>query len=259
MYNTILFYVALFLLYFGIPIGICQSQNIGIILGQVTDDENNPLSEYTISAVSQTDNITYADKTDSGGQFALTDLPTGTWDVHVRHLSTLLTQREVTVTENTEVKADFVIEGTGVIFGFLLDSVTKLPLSITGKFQVGLLTSGYRWVESTTQGEVSNGYFEVKKLFSGRYVIIDAFDGYVFALSNSQTVTVYPDSNIGGVEVFLKPGASLTGSFTDAEYGNPISGVSVNATSAVKDTVYHESSFTYSTETDTNGEFRLTE
>ncbi len=255
MYNTILFCVALFLLCFGSPIGICQSQNIGTILGQVTDDENNPLSEYTISAASQTDNITYADRTDSGGQFALTNLPTGTWDVHVRHLSTLLTQREVTV---TEVKADFVIEGTGVISGFLLDSVTKLPLSISGKFQVGLLHSDDRWVKSTTQGEVSNGYFEVKKLLSGRYVIIDAFDGYVFALSNSQKVTVYPDSNIGGVEVFLKPGASLTGSFVDAENGNPISGVSVNATSVVKDTVYPESSFTYSTETDTYGEFRLT-
>lgn len=258
MNNTILTYVVLLLLCFGIPIGICQSQNIGTILGQVTDKQNNPLSEYTISAVSQTDNITYADKTDSGGQFALTDLPAGTWDVHVRHLSTLLTQREVTVTENTEVKADFVIEGTGVISGFLLDSVTKLPLSITGKFQVGLLTSDDRWVESTDEGEVSNGYFEVKNLLSGRYVIIDAFDGYVFALSDSPTVTVYPDSNIGGVEVFLKPGASLSGVFIDTENGNPISGVSINAASEVKNTVYPESSFAYSTETNTNGEFHLT-
>lgn len=258
MNNTILFYVVLFLLCIGFSIGICQSQKDGTILGQVTDNQNNPLSEYAVSAVSQTDNITYADKTDSGGQFALTNLPAGTWDVHVRHLSTLLTQREVIVTENTEVKADFVIEGTGVISGFLLDSVTKLPLSITGKFQVGLLTSDDRWVQSTDQGEVSNGYFEAKNLLSGRYVIIDAFEGYVFALSDLPTVTVYPNGNIGGVEVFLKLGASLSGVFIDAENGNPISGVTVNAASEVKNTVYPESSFTYSTETDTNGEFHLT-
>lgn len=258
MYNTILTYVVLLLLYFGIPIGICQSQNIGTILGQVTDNQNNPLSEYTVSAISQTDNITYADKTDSGGQFALTNLPAGTWDVQVRHLSTLLIQREVTVTENTEVKADFVIEGTGVISGFLLDTVTKLPLPITGKFQVGLLTSDDRWVQSTDAGEVSNGYFEVKNLLSGRYVIIDAFDGYVFALSDSPTVTVYPDSNIGGVEVFLKPGASLIGGFVDAENGNPISGTTVRAASEVKGTVYPNRRYAHQIETDTNGEFHLT-
>lgn len=188
----------------------------------------------------------------------MTNLPAGTWDVHVRHLSTLLTQREVTVTENTEVKADFVIEGTGVVSGFLLDSVTKLPLSITGKFQVGLLTSDDRWVQSTDQGEVSNGYFEVKNLLSGRYVIIDAFEGYVFALSDSPTVMVYADSNIGGLEVFLKPGASLTGSFIDAENGNPISGVTVRAASEVKGTVYPNRRYAHETETDTNGEFHLT-
>ena len=257
--NSSLFtYVVLFLLCFGSPFGICQSQNIGTILGQVTDKQNNPLSEYTISAVSQTDNITYADKTDFGGQFALTNLPAGTWDVHVRHLSTLLTQREVTVTENTEVKADFVIEGTGVISGFLLDSVTKLPLSITGEIQIGLLTHDDEWIDRTYRGEVSNGYFEVKNLLSGRYVIIDAFDGYVFALSDSSTVTVYPDSNIGSVEVFLKPGASLIGSFVDAENGNPISGVTVNAAAEVKGTVYPDRSYAHETETNTNGEFHLT-
>lgn len=258
MYNTIFTYIVLLLLCFGIPIGICQSQNIGTILGQVTDHQNNPLSDYTISAVSQTDNITYAAKTDSGGQFALTNLPAGTWDVQVRHLSTLLTQREVTVTENTEVKADLVIEGTGVISGFLLDSINKLPLPITGKIQVGLLTSDDEWIERTYQGEVSNGYFEAKNLLSGRYIIVDAFESYVLAIPDSSIMSVYPGSHVGGIKVFLKPGATLSGVFVDAESGNPISGVSVNAASEVKNTVYPESSFAYSTETNTNGEFHLT-
>ena len=258
MYNTILIYVALFLLCFGTSIGICQSQNVGTIQGQVTDNQNNPLSEYTVSAVSQTDTVTYAAKTDSGGQFSLTNLPAGTWDVKVRHFSTLLAQREVIVTENTEVTADFVIEGKGVISGFLLDAVNKLPIPITGKIQVGLLTSDNEWVESTYQGEVSNGYFQVNKLLSGRYAIIDAFDGYVFAKFDSPVVMVYPESHTGGLEVFLKPGASLSSVFVDAENGNPISGVSVNAASEVKNTVYPESSLAYATETNTNGEFHLT-
>ncbi len=257
MYNTIRTYAILFLLCFGAPIGICQSQNVGTIQGQVTDNQNNPLSDYVISAVSQTDNVTYAAKTNSGGQFTLTNLPAGTWVVKVRHFSTLLVQREVTVAEKTEIKADFVIEGTGIISGFLLDAANKV-LPITGNIQVGLLTPDDEWIERIYQGEVPNGYFEVKNLLSGRYRIIDAFDGYVFAISDSATVTVYPDSNIGGVEVFLKPGASLSGSFVEAENGQPITGVTVRAASEVKDTVYPDRSYAHETETNTNGEFRLT-
>ncbi len=258
MYNTTLIYVALFLLCFGTPIGICQSQNVGTIQGQVTDNQNNPLSDYTISAVSQTDNITYAAKTNLGGQFTLTSLPAGTWDVKIRHYSTLLAQREVTVTEETDVKADFTVEGTGIISGFLLDSVTKLPLPITGEVQVGLLTSDGKWIEKAYPGEVSNGYFEVKNLLSGRYVIVDAFDSYVFAIPDSLIMPVYPGSHVGGIEVFLKPGATLSGVFVDAESGNPISGVTVRAASEVKDTVYPGSTFAHPTETNTNGEFHLT-
>ena len=258
MYNTILTCIVLFLLFLCTSIGICQSQEFsGTIQGQVTDKLDNPLSDYVISAVSQTDNVTYAAKTNSGGQFTLTNLPAGTWVVKVRHFSTLLVQREVTVAEKTEIKADFVIEGTGIISGFLLDAANKV-LPITGNIQVGLLTPDDEWIERIYQGEVPNGYFEVKNLLSGRYRIIDAFDGYVFAISDSATVTVYPDSNIGGVEVFLKPGASLSGSFVEAENGQPITGVTVRAASEVKDTVYPDRSYAHETETNTNGEFRLT-
>ena len=258
MYNTILTYVALFLLCFGTSIGICQSQKVGTIQGQVTDKQNNPLSDYIISAVSQTDKITYTAKTNSGGQFALKNLPVGAWKVKVRHLSTLLAQREVMIAEKTEVKADFVIEGTGVISGFLLDSANKLPLPIIGKVQIGLLTHDDEWIESTYNGKVSNGYFKVKNLLSGRYRIIDAFDGYVFAKSDSSAMMVYPGSHVGGVEVFLKPGASLHGSFVDAENGHSISEVFVNVASEKSESIYSDGEFTHETETNTNGEFRLT-
>ena len=258
MYNTILPYVALFLLCFGTSIGICQSQKVGTIQGQVTDKQDNPLSNYIISAVSQTDKVHYTVKTNSGGQYVLTNLPAGTWDVKVRHFSTLLTQREITVAEKTEVKTDFVIEGTGIISGFLLDSANKLPLPITGEVQVDLLALNNERIEGTYQGKVSNGYFEVNNLLSGRYVIIDTFDGYVFAMSDSPMVTVYPNSHVGGVEVFLKPGASLHGSFVDAENGNPISGVTVRAASEVNDTVYPDRRYAQQTETNTKGEFHLT-
>ena len=263
MRNAILIYFILLWLCFVHFIEICQSQEnsniqFGTIQGQVTDNQNNPLSNYTTSAVSQTDKVTYSAKTNSGGQFSLTNLPTGTWDIKVRHLSTLLAQREVTITEESVVNADFTIEGTGIISGFLLDSDNKLPLPITGEVQIGLLTHDDEWIQKKYRGEVSNGYFEVKNLLSGRYVIVDAFDGYVFAKFDSPAVMVYPESHTGGLEVFLKPGASLSGVFIDAENGNPISEVSVNAASEVKDTVYPESSFAHSTETNTNGEFRLT-
>ena len=263
MYNAILTCIVLFLLFLSTTAGICQSQEtsdaqLGTIQGQITDKQNNPLSDYIVSAISPTDNIVYAAKTNSGGQFTLTKLPAGTWDVKVRHFSTLLTQREVAVAKKTEVKADFVIEGTGIISGFLLDPVNKLPLPIAGEIQVGLLALNDERIERVYQGEVSNGYFEVNNLLSGHYVIIDAFDGYVFAMSDSPIVTVYPNSHVGGVEVFLKPGASLHGSFVDAENGNPISGVTVRAASEVKDTVYPDRRYAHQTETNTKSEFRLT-
>ncbi len=263
MPKTILICFFSLLFYFSPSIEICQSQEVpnthfGTIQGQVTDKQNNPLSDYVISAVSQKDNVTYAAKTNSGGQFALTNLPAGAWKVKVRHDSTLLAERKVTVSERTEAKADFVIEGTGVISGFLLDSNNKLPLPITGKIQVGLLTSGDEWIERTYHGEVSNGYFEVKNLLSGRYVIIDAFDGYVFAISDSPVVPVYPGGHVGGVEAFLKPGASLYGRFVDAENGQPIPDVFVSVASEKIDSIYPDGTFAHETEADTNGEFLLT-
>jgi len=263
MRNTILIYFVLLWLCIVPFIEICQSQEnsnvqFGSIQGQVTDKQNNPLPNYIISAISPTDNITYAAKTNSGGQFSLTNLPAGTWDIKVRHLNTLLAQREVTITEESVVNADFTIEGTGIISGFLFDSDNKLPIPITGEVQIGLLTHDDEWIEKKYRGEVSNGYFEVKNLLSGRYVIVDAFDGYVFAISDSPVVPVYPGGQVGGVEVLLKQGASLQGRFVDAKNKQPISDVVISVASEVKDTVYPESSFAHSTETNTNGEFRLT-
>ena len=258
MYNAIFIYVVLYLLCIGAPLGICQSQEVGTIQGQVTDNQDNPLSDYTISAVSQTDNVTYAAKTNSDGQFALNNLPAGTWDVRVQHFSTLITQREITVAAETPVKADFVIEGTGIISGFLLDSDNKLPLPITGAVQIGLLTPNNEWIDKTYQGEVSNGYFEVKNLLSGRYVIVDAFDGYVFVKSKSPIVMLYPNSHVGGVEVLLKPGATLTGSFVDAESGKQVSGVAISVASEKRESLYLNGLFLHETETDVNGKFRIT-
>ena len=258
MHNAVLTFSVL-LFYLVVSIGICQSQEVsGTIHGQVTDKQNNPLSDYVISAISQTEKVTYASKTNSGGQFSLTNLHTGIWDVKVRHFSTLLTQREVTVAENTEVKTDFVIEGIGVISGFLLDTVNKLPVSISGEIQVGLLTHDREQVERVYRGKVANGYFEVKDLLSGCYRIIDAFDSYVFGVSDSPVVQVYPGNHIGGEEVFLKPGASIHGRFVDAENGNPISGVFINVASEKNDSIYPDSAFTHETETNANGEFYLT-
>ncbi len=242
-----------------ISTGFCQSQEVSAtIQGQVTDEQNNPLPEYIISAVSQTDNVTYAGKTNSGGQYTLTDLPIGTYDLEVRHLSTLLVQREVSVTKNNEVTVDFVIESTGVMSGFLLDSVNKLPLSITGEIQIGLLSLDGEQIKKIYQGQVVNGYFEIKNLLSGRYIINDVFDGYVFDMVDFPVVMVYPGSHVPGVEVFLKPGANVSGVFVDAENGSPISGVTVNVTSEVKNTVYPDSKYTHPTETNVNGEFHLT-
>ncbi|MCY4404504.1 MAG: carboxypeptidase-like regulatory domain-containing protein [Candidatus Poribacteria bacterium] len=258
MYRMILTYVLLFLVCICTPIEICHSQSVSATInGQVTDKQNNPLSDYTISAVSQTDNITYAVKTNSGGRFSLTNLPIGTCELEIRHFSTLLAQREVTITENTIVEADFVINGRGVISGFLLDTANNLPLPISGEIKVGILVDSEDTIGDVYSGNVTNGYFEVKNLLSGRYVIIDSFDGYVFAESDSPVVMVYPGSHIGGVDLLLKTGASLSGVYVDAENGSTISDVALNVTSEKKDTIYVQSTHTYHTKTNNNGNFHL--
>ena len=63
---------------------------------------------------------------------------------------------------------------------------------------------------------------------------------------------------MGGVEIFLKPGASLSGVFVDSESRAPVSGATVNVASEVKNTVYPDRTFAHKTETGVNGEFRLT-
>lgn len=253
------FRIMLLLLVIGFSTGICHSHGeTATILGQVTDEHNNPLPHYTISAVSKTDYVTYAAKTNSGGQFSLTNLPNDTFVVKVRYMSTLLAQREVSVTEETDVTVDFVTKGNGMISGFLLDSISKLPIPITGEIQIGLLTLDEKRVDRIYNGKLMNGYFQVKNLLSGRYQIIDSFDGYVLAMTDSPKIRISPNSHFGGVEVFLKQGASLSGRFVDAESAYPIANVTVRAASEVKDTVRPGLRFAHDTETNAHGEFYLT-
>ena len=258
MYNSILIYTVLLLLCLGTPSAICQSPELGSIYGQVTDKQNNPLSNYTISTVSPTDNITYATTTNSGGQFTLRNLQTGTWEVKVRSDSTLLTQREVIVAEKANVKTDFIIEGKASISGFLLDSTNKHPIPKTSSIKVVLLTVDGEPSDQVYNGEVSNGYFQIENLLPGRYKFIDAFDGFVFSKSNSPVVRVYADNYVGGVEVYLKPGASIQGRIVDSKNGQPVSNVFVSVASEKSDSVYPDGQFLHETETDINGAFQIT-
>lgn len=263
MLHTTFIYMVVFLICIGMLTDISQSQEItdipfGTIQGQVTDNQNNPLSDYIISAISQTDTVTYADKTNSGGQFLLTNLTAGTWNVQVRYHSTILTQRDIRVAQKTTVNADFVIEGKASISGFLMDSADKHPIPITGVIKVALLTGGDQLIERTYNGTVSQGYFKVEDLLPGRYRIIDAFDGYVFSLPNTPILKVHPNRQLTGVNVFLKPGATLHGRVVDVQNGQPISKVIVSTAAEKSNTVYPDRQFLHETETDTNGEFRLT-
>ena len=256
-------YPVMLLYCFSFFVGICQSQetpniHLSTLHGQITDKQDNPLSEYTVSAVSQADNITYATKTDSGGQFELTNLSAGIWEVEVRYDSTLIAEREVTVAEKSVVKTEFVVAGTGVISGFLLDSINKHPLPITGEIQVGLLIPETQRISQVYRGKINSGYFEVKNLLPGHYTIIDSFKGYVFATSNLTPIIVYPQNRVGGREILLKPGASLHGRFVSADNQHPITGVSVMVASEKSNRIHHYGEYNHKIETDTKGEFHLT-
>ena len=255
-----LLYLLILLLSLDFYIGICQSQDVPdplmcTITGQVTDKQNNPLSEYIVSTVMPKDNVTYAAKTDAGGQFSLTQLPVGTWNLEVRHLSTLLTKREVTVVDETEV--NFVIEGTGTVSGFLLDFDKEMPLPITDDIKVAHLANDGQRIKRIYRGKVREGYFEVRSLLPGSYRIIDAFEGYVFSVSDLPMSVVYPRGRVEGVEVYLKRGATVHGVLIDSDSGQPISGALVSIASEKKDSAYAVGSLAHETETNSNGEFRF--
>lgn len=258
MYNTILIYSFLLLLCIGTPFALCQSQELGTIHGQITDKQDNPLSNYTISTVSPTDNITYATITNSGGQFTLKYLPAGTWDVKVHYDSTLITQREVIVTENTKHRTDFVIDGNGSISGFLLDSLKKQPIPITNSIKVVLLTVDGEPSDHIYKGEVYNGYFHIGNLLPGHYKVIDAFDGFVFSMQDSPVIHLYADNHVGSVEIYLKPGASIQGRIVDSKNGQPVSEVVVSVASEKSDSLYPDGQFLHDTKTDINGAFQIT-
>ena len=258
MHNSTLIYTVLFLLCIGTPSAICQSQETYTVHGQVTDRKNNPLPNYTISTVSPTDNITYATTTKSGGQYTLRNLHAGTWEVKVRYDSTLLTQREVTVAEKANVKTDFVIDGKASISGFLLDSTNKHPIPITSSIKIVLLTNDGEPSDQIYKGKVSNGYFQIEDLLPGCYKFIDAFDGFIFSKSDSPVVRVYADSYICGVEIYLKPGASIQGRIVDSKNGQPISNVFVSVASERSNSIYADGQFLHDTETDIDGVFQIT-
>lgn len=267
MNNIITPWVLLLLFLYTTSRGICQTPErltqsgdgqFCIIRGEVTDEQNNPLSGYVVSAVSRVDSVTFATKTNHRGEFSLVALHADKWLVRVHAYSTLLAHREITVAGGTAVKANFVIEGTGRISGFLLDSMTQLPVPIDGDIQIGHLAPNAEHVVRIYQGHVSGGCFEFKKLLPGRYVIIDAFKGYVFNMPDVPVITIYPGSHVGGVEVRLKPGASLQGRFVDAENGTPISELIVRVASEKIECVYPDKDFAHETETDAEGRFWLT-
>ncbi len=244
-------------------LGICQSPDGSlqskIIRGQVTDELDNPLAGYVISAVSPTSDVTFADRTNQAGKFSLVNLHAGTWLLQVRYDSTLIIQRGITVSRSfSEIDTYFTIKGNGTLSGFLIETHSQLPAQIDGDIHIARLEANSETYSSLYSGDVSNGCFEVRNLLPGRYVIIDAFKGYIFNQPDSPILTIYPDSHVGGVELLLKQGALLHGNFVDAKNGASISGVNVQVASEKSDSVYPNWEFMHETETDTDGTFWLT-
>lgn len=240
---------------------ICQAQDISVphactIHGHVTDEQDNPLTGYIVSTVIPKNRVTYADQTDSTGHFTLRHLPVGTWHIEVRHFGARILQREVTVVDKTEVT--FVIEGTGVISGFLLDSTNKLPLPITDEIKVEHIPNEDEIYQGIYTGKVTDGYFEVRSLLPGSYRIIDSFDGYVLAKTDLPKFTVYPRSRVDGVEIHIKKGATVSGRLIGEEDGKPLPRAIVSVVSEHSKSFYSDATDTHETETDTDGEFRLT-
>ncbi len=234
-----------------------NGSQFSVIRGQVADTQGNPLAGYVIEAISPPDEVTYAAKTGVSGKFAFSNLHEGVWSLRVKCYSTTIEQREIALSKGMESEVDFTIEGAGSVSGFLLDSVSRAPLPIDGDVYFALLTKE-KEVERFFHGRASGGGFEVKNLLPGRYVLIDAFRGYVLDMPEEPVVTVYPNGSVGGIEVLLKRGAAIHGRLVDEANAQPISDLEVKVASEVIHSVRPDTSDYHSAQTGEDGKFWVT-
>jgi uncharacterized membrane protein len=185
----------------------------GTITGRVTDAEDgSPLAGATVT------DGTRMTTTDASGEYAIADVPPGTYEVTASKVGYESSSLTVTVLEGNSAVADLsltriIIPGT--ITGTVTDAEDGSPIA------GAVVTDGTRTTTTDASGEyaiadVPPGSYEVtasKAGYESSFLTVTALEGNIAVADLSLTRIIVP--------------GTITGRVTDAEDGSPIGGATV--------------------------------
>jgi thermitase len=194
-------------------VGDVQPPLPGIISGQVTDAEDGSAA----AGVTVTDG-TRAVQTDAAGQYAINDVPQGSYQVVASKEGYETVSLTVNVLSETTAVANFSLNEIvilGSITGSVTDAEDGLPI-------VGVTVSdGSRTVLSDASGQ-----YTISDVPPGSYQVVARKEGYE---SSSLTVAVLEETtavaNLPLTRIILL--GAITGAVTDAGDGSPVAGATV--------------------------------
>ena len=220
-------------------------QSGGKITGTVTDAQTHaPVAFSSVYVYDSNGAFVAGTSTGSDGAYTLSSLPTGSYRVqftgpglYVSRFydgkANLASADPVAVTAgSTTSHIDAALQDGGSIAGTVTDNATGLPLSRASVYVTGL--AGV-WAANTD----SQGHYSVSGLPTGSYELefwdggyLPQFYNHHADASNADPLSVTSGQTIPNVDGALSPGATITGTLTDAQTGQPISGETVFADNA---------------------------
>ncbi|HTY75389.1 MAG TPA: carboxypeptidase-like regulatory domain-containing protein [Candidatus Nanoarchaeia archaeon] len=220
----------------------------GGVMGTVTDAVTGlPISGTGVVAYNSTGSSNFGGFTNSSGNYLInTNLQTGTYIVGTYYapgyISKNITGVSVTTGSITS-NVNIALSRSGIITGTVRDAVTNAPLS--GIFVTEVSSTGDSTAFSTTNS--SGMYLLNTDLTTGVYNVTVYFPtNYLSTTVSGVAVTAGSTTT---QNLALNPSGVITGTITNTLNGQPVSGVSVSATSG--------NFFGFAT-TDNNGKYNIT-
>ena len=239
----------------------------GSITGTVTDASSGlPASGITVSVYSSasSSSLLTSTATDGSGKYAVAGLGTGSYRVefsgggyvtqYYDGRSSLTGADAVSVTYGAATSGiDAAMQLGGAVAGTVTDASTHGD--VTGIFVTAYDSHGAADGFTTTN---SNGAYQISGLAPGSYTVgfstgggqnyLPQYYNGASSFAAADPVTVTAGQTTTGIDAALEPGAEIEGTVTDSSTGQPLSGITVYATTSGGQVVY-------GTRTDSQGHY----